>query len=121
MRLAERPPPFSAVRPGRDGDEQQPVAGQPGEAHHDWLIDDPDGAPGDLAEVPSAAVAIANIAYLALSFASGIFIPLDSLPSFVRDIAPYLMTPWPTSHGSMILLTKPAPARRFRRHHRTAP
>lgn len=41
---------------------------------------------------PSAAVAIANISYLALTFASGIFIPLDSLPEFVRGIAPYLPT-----------------------------
>jgi ABC-2 type transport system permease protein len=41
---------------------------------------------------PNAAVAIANITYLVLAFASGLFIPFDSLPSFVQEIAGYLPT-----------------------------
>jgi ABC-2 type transport system permease protein len=41
---------------------------------------------------PGAAVAVANIAYLVLAFASGIFMPFDSLPPFVQSIAPYLPT-----------------------------
>jgi ABC-2 type transport system permease protein len=39
---------------------------------------------------PNAATAIANILYLLLSFASGLFVPLPLLPDFVRTIAPYL-------------------------------
>jgi ABC-2 type transport system permease protein len=41
---------------------------------------------------PNAAVAIANITYLVLGFASGIFIPYDALPDFVKAVAPYLPT-----------------------------
>jgi ABC-2 type transport system permease protein len=41
---------------------------------------------------PNAAVAIANITYLVLAFASGIFMPFDSLPGFVQTIAVYLPT-----------------------------
>lgn len=41
---------------------------------------------------PNAAVAIANITYLGLAFASGIFIPYDQLPKFVQSLAPYLPT-----------------------------
>jgi ABC-2 type transport system permease protein len=41
---------------------------------------------------PNAAVAIANITYLVLGFASGIFIPFDALPGFVQSVAPYLPT-----------------------------
>jgi ABC-2 type transport system permease protein len=40
----------------------------------------------------SAAPAVANIIYLPLSFASGLFIPLSQLPSFVQQVAPYLPT-----------------------------
>ena len=39
---------------------------------------------------PSAAVAVVNLIFLPMSFASGIFIPLDNLPSFIKDFAPYL-------------------------------
>jgi ABC-2 type transport system permease protein len=41
---------------------------------------------------PNAAVAIANITYLVLAFASGIFIPFDALPGFIQGLAPYLPT-----------------------------
>jgi ABC-2 type transport system permease protein len=47
---------------------------------------------------PNAAVAIANITYLGLAFASGIFIPFNSLPDFVRALAPYL----PTYHYAQV-------------------
>ncbi len=39
---------------------------------------------------PNAAPAVANLIYLPLSFASGLFVPLNQLPSFVRTVAPYL-------------------------------
>jgi len=39
---------------------------------------------------PNAAVAIANVTYLMLAFASGLFIPFNSLPPFVQSIAPLL-------------------------------
>jgi ABC-2 type transport system permease protein len=39
---------------------------------------------------PNAAPAVANLVYLPLSFASGLFMPLSQLPDFVRRIAPYL-------------------------------
>ncbi len=41
---------------------------------------------------PNAAPAVANLVYLPLSFASGLFMPLSQLPDFVRRIAPYLPT-----------------------------
>jgi ABC-2 type transport system permease protein len=41
---------------------------------------------------PDAAVAVANITYLVLAFASGLFIPFDQLPGFVQSIAGYLPT-----------------------------
>ena len=37
---------------------------------------------------PHAAPAMANLIYLPLSFASGLFVPLDQLPGFVRTLAP---------------------------------
>jgi len=40
----------------------------------------------------NAAPAVANLVYLPLSFASGLFMPLDQLPGFVRAIAPWLPT-----------------------------
>jgi ABC-2 type transport system permease protein len=40
----------------------------------------------------NAAAAVANLIYLPLSFASGLFIPLSQLPSFVQQVAPYLPT-----------------------------
>ena len=39
---------------------------------------------------PNAAPAFANLIYLPLSFASGLFMPLHQLPAFVQRIAPYL-------------------------------
>jgi ABC-2 type transport system permease protein len=39
---------------------------------------------------PNAAPALANIIYLPLSFASGLFMPVSQLPGFVQRIAPYL-------------------------------
>lgn len=39
---------------------------------------------------PNAAPAIVNVLYLPLSFASGLWIPIEVLPPFVRSIAPYL-------------------------------
>lgn len=41
---------------------------------------------------PNAAVAVTNLTYLVLAFASGIFMPMASLPEFVRNMAPYLPT-----------------------------
>jgi ABC-2 type transport system permease protein len=41
---------------------------------------------------PNAAPAVANLVYLPLSFASGLFMPTSQLPDFVRRIAPYLPT-----------------------------
>jgi ABC-2 type transport system permease protein len=41
---------------------------------------------------PHAAPAVANFVYLPLAFASGLFLPLAQLPSFVQQIAPYLPT-----------------------------
>src|SRR5205807_10565466 len=40
----------------------------------------------------NAAPAVANLIYLPMSFASGIFIPLANMPSFLQKIAPYLPT-----------------------------
>src|SRR5207302_592383 len=39
---------------------------------------------------PNAAPAVANLIYLPLSFASGLFVPLSQLPDFVQRLAPYL-------------------------------
>ena len=39
---------------------------------------------------PSAAVLVVNLVLLPMSFASGIFFPINGLPSFIKDIAPYL-------------------------------
>jgi ABC-2 type transport system permease protein len=41
---------------------------------------------------PNAAPAVANLVYLPLVFASGIFLPLDQLPLAVQRVAPYLPT-----------------------------
>ena len=41
---------------------------------------------------PTLAPALANLIFLPLSFASGLFMPLDRLPGFVQQIAPYLPT-----------------------------
>ncbi|MBB6099973.1 ABC-2 type transport system permease protein [Deinobacterium chartae] len=39
---------------------------------------------------PNSASGIANLIYLPLSFASGLFVPLQVAPRFVQEIAPYL-------------------------------
>ena len=39
---------------------------------------------------PNAAVAVVNLVFLPMSFASGIFIPLAQLPDFIQKIGPYL-------------------------------
>lgn len=39
---------------------------------------------------PNSAPAIVNVLYLPMSFASGLWIPIDVLPPFVRAIAPFL-------------------------------
>ena len=41
---------------------------------------------------PNAAPGIANIIYLPLSFASGLFVPLEEMPGLVQQIAPFLPT-----------------------------
>ena len=48
---------------------------------------------------PNAAPAVCNLIYLPMSFASGLFIPLQSLPDFIGKIAPYL----PTYHYSQLV------------------
>jgi ABC-2 type transport system permease protein len=47
----------------------------------------------------SAAPALANIIYLPLSFFSGLFIPLEGLPGFVQQVAPFL----PTYHYAQLV------------------
>ena len=39
---------------------------------------------------PNAAPAVANLVYLPLAFASGLFMPVSQLPGFVQRLAPYL-------------------------------
>jgi ABC-2 type transport system permease protein len=39
---------------------------------------------------PNAAPAVINFVYLPIAFASGIFVPVDQLPEFIRNLAPYL-------------------------------
>lgn len=41
---------------------------------------------------PGAAPGVANLIYLPLSFASGLFVPLQSMPELVRQVAPFLPT-----------------------------
>ncbi len=41
---------------------------------------------------PRAASTIGNLVFLPLSFASGFFVPLNQLPEFLRDLAPFLPT-----------------------------
>ena len=48
---------------------------------------------------PNAAPALCNLIYLPLSFASGLFVPLRSLPDFIHKVAPYL----PTYHYSQLV------------------
>ena len=46
------------------------------------------------AATPKAALPIANIGFLLLSFGGGLFVPPEALPSFVAAVTPYL----PTNH-----------------------
>ncbi|HVD00282.1 MAG TPA: ABC transporter permease [Candidatus Dormibacteraeota bacterium] len=39
---------------------------------------------------PTAAVAVVNLVFLPMSFASGIFIPITQLPDFIQRVGPYL-------------------------------
>ena len=55
---------------------------------------------------PRAASTIGNLVFLPLSFASGFFFPLSSLPQFLRDLAPYL----PTYHYGRLIWSSFAPA-----------
>jgi ABC-2 type transport system permease protein len=41
---------------------------------------------------PSSAVPVIQLIYLPTAFASGLFVPLESLPEIVQEIAPYLPT-----------------------------
>ncbi len=41
---------------------------------------------------PNSAIPVANVLYLVLGFGSGLFIPVDQLPSLMQRIAPYLPT-----------------------------
>jgi ABC-2 type transport system permease protein len=58
---------------------------------------------------PNSAPAVANLLYLPLAFASGLFVPPGQLPAFIRRLAPYL----PTYHygqlawGSLGAATEP--------------
>jgi len=47
---------------------------------------------------PNSAPAVTNLIYLPMSFASGLFIPVAQLPSFIQKVAPYL----PTYHYGQI-------------------
>jgi len=48
---------------------------------------------------PNSAPAVTNLIYLPTAFASGLFFPLNLLPQFLRDIAPYL----PLYRGAQIV------------------
>lgn len=48
---------------------------------------------------PNSAIAVANLLYLVLSFGSGLFIPVQQLPSLMQRIAPYL----PANHYGNIV------------------
>lgn len=48
---------------------------------------------------PNAAPALANLVYLPLAFASGLFMPPEQLPLFVQRVAPYL----PTYHYAQLV------------------
>ena len=54
---------------------------------------------------PRAAAAIGNLVFLPLSFASGFFLPLSQLPSFMADAAPWL----PTYHYGRVVWAQLAP------------
>jgi ABC-2 type transport system permease protein len=50
---------------------------------------------------PNAAPAVANLVYLPMAFASGMFLPVDQLPEFIRRIAHFL----PTYHYAQLAYT----------------
>jgi ABC-2 type transport system permease protein len=55
---------------------------------------------------PRGASPIANLVYLPLSFASGLFFPLTNLPALLQDLAPYL----PTYHFGQLVWQAIGPA-----------
>ncbi|MFO7277674.1 MAG: ABC transporter permease [Pseudomonadota bacterium] len=57
---------------------------------------------------PGAATAVANLLFLPLAFASGLFVPLEYLPSVVQSLAPWL----PSHHLGLLgwSLVDPLPA-----------
>ena len=57
---------------------------------------------------PNVAPAVANLVYLPLTFASGLFMPLTQLPGFVRVIAPY--SPPTTTASSAGARSAPTPS-----------
>ena len=50
---------------------------------------------------PNSAAAIANLIFLPLSFASGLFVPLAFMPTFIQKVAPYL----PAYHTAQLAWT----------------
>lgn len=50
---------------------------------------------------PNSAPAVVNLVFLPLSFASGLFVPIASMPSIIQHIAPYL----PTYHYGQLAWT----------------
>ncbi|MEO8295766.1 MAG: ABC transporter permease, partial [Gemmatimonadota bacterium] len=50
---------------------------------------------------PNSAAAIVNLVYLPMSFASGLWIPMEILPSFFKHVAPFL----PAYHFAQLALT----------------
>lgn len=50
---------------------------------------------------PNSAAAIANVIFLPLSFASGLFVPLAFMPTFIQNVAPYL----PAYHTAQLAWT----------------
>ena len=53
---------------------------------------------GYMASGPSTASPILNLIFFPMAFASGLFIPIDSLPKIVQRVAPFL----PSYHGGML-------------------
>ena len=53
---------------------------------------------GCMATGPSTASPILNLIFFPMAFASGLFIPINTMPQIVQQIAPFL----PTYHGGML-------------------
>jgi ABC-2 type transport system permease protein len=49
---------------------------------------------------PNSAVGVINLVYLPMSFLSGLWIPINVLPGFLRELAPF----WPSYHASQLTL-----------------